>query len=233
MSQPQHVIVTGAAGALGRAVAEHFLNQGAHVHALDMSDELLAAALAGADPGRVHGYEVDLTSRSDCMRCIASIRENVERIDVLCNVAGGFMMGEGIAETSDETWDFLFNLNTKSVMHMAAAVVPLMRESGSGKIINVGALAAGQGLGQMGAYIASKSATIRLTESLAAELKPFGINVNGVLPDVIDTPRNRTDMPDADYSSWVAPSDLAAVIGFLASDAAAAVHGAMIPVTGR
>jgi len=111
--------------------------------------------------------------------------------------------------------------------------VPLMRESGAGKIINVGALAAGKGLGQMGAYIASKSATIRLTESLAAELKPVGINVNGVLPDVIDTPRNRADMPDADYSSWVAPSDLAAVIGFLASDAAAAVHGAMIPVTGR
>ena len=235
MSQPQHVIVTGAAGALGRAVVEHFLNQGAHVHALDISDELLAAALADADadPGRVQGYAVDLTSRSDCMRCVGSIRENAQRIDVLCNVAGGFMMGEGVAETSDETWDFLFNLNTKSVMHMAAAVVPLMRESGAGKIINVGALAAGQGLGQMGAYIASKSATIRLTESLAAELKPVGINVNGVLPDVIDTPRNRADMPDADYSSWVAPSDLAAVIGFLASDAAAAVHGAMIPVTGR
>ena len=68
MSQPQHVIVTGAAGALGRAVVEHFLNQGAHVHALDISDELLAAAMSDADPGRVHSYAVDLTSRSDCMR---------------------------------------------------------------------------------------------------------------------------------------------------------------------
>jgi NAD(P)-dependent dehydrogenase (short-subunit alcohol dehydrogenase family) len=108
-----------------------------------------------------------------------------------------------------------------------------MRKQGSGKIVNVGALAAREGLAQMGVYIASKSATIRLTESLSAELKPEGINVNCVLPAVIDTPRNRADMPDADFDAWVPPSQLAAVIGFLASEAAVAVHGAAIPVTGR
>ena len=153
------------------------------------------------------------------------------RIDVLCNIAGGFRMGEAVHETSDENWDFLFGINTRTLLHAARAVVPHMVDARSGKIVNVGAFAAQKGAAQMGAYIASKSGVIRMTEAMAAELREKNINVNCVLPTIIDTPENRAAMPKADPAKWVAPADLANVIVFLASDAARAVHGAAVPVT--
>ena len=95
----------------------------------------------------------------------------IGRIDVLCNIAGGFRMGEAVHETSDETWDFLFDLNARSLLHTVRAVVPRMLTAGGGKIVNVGAFAAQKGVAGMGAYCASKSAVIRLTEAMAAELR--------------------------------------------------------------
>ena len=154
------------------------------------------------------------------------------RIDVLCNIAGGFRMGQPVHETSDETWDLMLGLNAKSVINCARAVVPGMLAAGRGKIINVAALAGLAGKANMGAYIASKSAVIRLTESMSAELRDKGINVNCILPSIIDTPQNRADMPKADPRRWVAPEALADVVLFLASDAARAIHGASIPVNG-
>lgn len=154
------------------------------------------------------------------------------RIDVLCNLAGGFRMGDPVHATPAADWDFLFGLNARTLLHMAQAVVPGMIDAGGGKIVNIGAFAAQKGAAQMGAYIASKSAVIRLTESMAAELREKNINVNCVLPTIIDTPENRNAMPGADPARWVAPQDLASVIAFLASDAARAVHGAALPVTG-
>ena len=112
------------------------------------------------------------------------------------------------------------------------AVVPGMIERGGGKIVNVGAFSAQKGQALMGAYGAAKGAVIRLTESMAAELRDKNINVNCVLPSIIDTPENRAAMPDADPARWVAAEDLANVIAFLASDAARAVHDAALPVTG-
>ncbi len=141
-------------------------------------------------------------------------------------------MGEAVHETSDETWDFLFNLNTRSIVNTSSVVVPQMQKQGGGKIVNIAAKAATQGFANMGAYTASKAAVMRLTEAMAAELREQQINVNCIMPGTIDTPRNREDMPDADHNRWVPPSQLASVIGFLASDAAAAVHGAAIPVDG-
>jgi NAD(P)-dependent dehydrogenase (short-subunit alcohol dehydrogenase family) len=154
------------------------------------------------------------------------------RVDILCNIAGGFRMGQPIHETSDDTWDLMLGLNARSVLNCARAVVPGMLAAGGGKIVNVGAIAALSGKANMGAYIASKSAVIRLTESMAAELREEGINVNCVLPSTIDTPQNRKDMPKADPKRWVAPEALADVVLFLASDAARAIHGASIPVAG-
>jgi NAD(P)-dependent dehydrogenase (short-subunit alcohol dehydrogenase family) len=151
---------------------------------------------------------------------------------VLCNLAGGFRMGEAVHETSARTWDVLMDLNARTVLHMAHAVVPGMLAAGGGRIVNVGAFAAREGAARMGAYVASKAAVIRLTESMAAELREHGVNVNCVLPTIIDTPDNRAAMPGADPARWVAPTDLAAVIVFLASDAARAIHGAAVPVTG-
>ena len=225
------VLVSGAAGALGRAVFEHFAEGGARVVALDYNDELLDSAFPVKDP--MHQYlKVDLTSRDSCQRVLSKLIDELGQIDVLCNVAGGFLMGEAVHETSDEAWDFLFNLNTRSIVNTSSVVVPQMQKQGGGKIVNIAAKAATRGFANMGAYTASKAAVMRLTEAMAAELREQQINVNCIMPGTIDTARNREDMPDADHSTWVPPSQLASVIGFLASDSAIAVHGAAIPVDG-
>ena len=158
------------------------------------------------------------------------VRRGFRRIDALANVAGGFTMGEAVHETTDATWKFMFDLNVHTMLNMVRATVPVMLAQHSGAIVNIGARAGLRGAGRMGAYCAAKSVVIRLTESLADELKGQGINVNCVLPSIIDTARNRSDMPDADFSRWVAPADLARTIAFLASDQAHAIHGAALPV---
>lgn len=153
-------------------------------------------------------------------------------IDALLNIAGGFDMGPAVHETEDALFDRLMEMNAKTVLRMARAVVPGMVAQGHGKIINVAAMPGLKGTAGMGAYAASKSAVIRLTESMSAELRPKGINVNCVLPSVIDTQANRAAMPKADPAKWVTPEALADVMLFLASDAARAVHGTAIPVVG-
>ncbi len=158
--------------------------------------------------------------------------ERFGRIDVLCNIAGGFRMGEAVHETSDANWNFLFDLNARTVLHAVRAVVPRMIEGGGGKVVSVAAAAGLKGEAHKGAYCASKSVVIRLTEAMAAELREKGINVNCVLPTIIDTPDNRAAMPGADPARWVSPQDLANAILFLSSDAARAVHGAALPVSG-
>jgi NAD(P)-dependent dehydrogenase (short-subunit alcohol dehydrogenase family) len=213
------VIVTGAAGNLGRAVAKAFSDLGATLVLLD------------AKPGDSI-VQTDLRDARSVQRAVNQALERHGRIDVLCNIAGGFRMGPALHETPEADWDFLFDLNAKSVLHTARAAVPAMVRQGSGKIVNVGAYAAQKGVAAMGAYVASKSAVIRITEAMAAELREKNINVNCVLPTIIDTPENRAAMPQADPRRWVAPQDLAAVILFLASDAARAIHGAAIPVSG-
>jgi len=142
-------------------------------------------------------------------------------------------MGEAVHETSDETWNFLSDLNVRTFLNMARAAVPALLGAGGGKVVAVGAGAAVKGVAQMGAYCATKAGVVRLVEAMSAELREQGINVNCVLPSIIDTPENRRAMPDADPSRWVAPAALADAIAFLASDAARAVHGVALPVTGR
>jgi NAD(P)-dependent dehydrogenase (short-subunit alcohol dehydrogenase family) len=216
------VLITGAAGALGKAATEHFAAAGASLALLDISD------LEGPHYSRV----CDLTDAAACRAAAADIEATVGPIDVLVNIAGGFAMGEAVHETSEKTWDFMMGLNAHSVLNMARAVVPGMLERGRGKIVSIGAGVGQHAAGQLGAYSASKSVVIRLTEAMADELKDKGINVNCILPSVIDTPANREGMPDADFSKWVRPEAMAAVIGFLASPAADPIHGAALPVTG-
>jgi NAD(P)-dependent dehydrogenase (short-subunit alcohol dehydrogenase family) len=206
------ILITGAKGNLGRALTEAFEKLGGKVVPVDLPTNLLDQA------------QVDAV--------VQKAIKDFKRIDVLCNIAGGFRMGKPVHETSDADWNFLMDLNARTVLHMVRAVVPHMIAAGGGKIVNVGAFAAQKGAANMGAYIASKSAVIRLTETMAAELREKNVNVNCVLPTIIDTPQNRADMPKADPKRWVAPGDLANVILFLASDAARAVHGAALPVTG-
>jgi NAD(P)-dependent dehydrogenase (short-subunit alcohol dehydrogenase family) len=127
----------------------------------------------------------------------------------------------------------MFRINVETMRNAVRAAVPALRQRGGGAIVNVGALSAREGQAQMSAYCAAKSTVMRLTESLSKELRAEQINVNAVLPSILDTPRNRADMPDADFSRWVSPDSLAGVMLFLASDAARDIHGALLPVSGR
>ncbi|MGH8517558.1 MAG: SDR family oxidoreductase, partial [Panacagrimonas sp.] len=151
---------------------------------------------------------------------------------VLCNIAGGFVMGTQVHETPDAVWSRMLDLNLHTLTHTCRAVVPRMIETGYGKVVNVAAASATSGKAQMGAYVAAKSGVARITETMSLELRARGINVNAVAPSIIDTPANRAAMPDADPTQWVSPENLANVIRFLASDEAVAVHGAVVPVVG-
>jgi len=226
------VIVTGAAGSLGNAVARAFRAAGARLVLVDRDLDRLTSLfqdLAGSD-GCCLAAPVDLTDEVAVKAMVDETLNRFGRIDVLVNVAGGYRGGTLVHETPLATWDFLLSLNARTVYIASSAVIPAMLRQGSGKIVNVAARAALQGSARQGAYSASKSAVMRLTEAMAAELKTDGINVNCVMPSTIDTPENRAAMPKADTSRWVQPEALADVILFLASDAARAVHGAAIPV---
>ena len=226
------VLVTGAAGGLGSAVCHFFKKMDAKVIAVDLEVSLLEAVF-GSDKEDFFLFSVDLTERDQTKSVFERILIDHDRIDIVCNIAGGFAMGEPVHEMSDSKWDFLFDLNLKSILHTSSVLVPNMIKNGGGKIINVGARAALSGVGSMGAYTASKSAVIRVTEAMAEELLKENINVNCILPGVIDTPTNRAQMPDADFSSWVDPSHIAEVIGFLCSEKSISINGASVPVYGR
>jgi NAD(P)-dependent dehydrogenase (short-subunit alcohol dehydrogenase family) len=225
------VIVTGAAGNLGKAVANAFADLGANLVVVDLQRDNLQAAFGSENDRRLFA-PADLLDMAQAAGVARAALSRFGRIDVLCNIAGGFRMGEMVHEVSDENWNFLFDINTRTLLHAVRAVVPHMVSARSGKIVNVGAFAAQKGTARMVAYSASKATVIRMTEAMAGELREKNINVNCVLPTVIDTPENRAAMPNADPAKWVAPRDLANVIVFLASDAARAIHGAALPVTG-
>jgi NAD(P)-dependent dehydrogenase (short-subunit alcohol dehydrogenase family) len=225
------VVITGASGNLGRALVAAFAAKDAQLALVDRRRDRLDAVYGAEDARRLH-VAADLANADAVEAAARATTDRFGRVDALCNIAGGFRMGSPVHETSDADWSFLFDINARTVLHAARAFVPRMLAAGGGKIVNVGAFAAQKGAAGMGAYVASKSAVIRLTETMSAELREKNINVNCVLPTIIDTPENRKAMPDADPRKWVAPEDLANVIVFLASDAARAIHGAAIPVTG-
>ncbi|HVN43016.1 MAG TPA: SDR family NAD(P)-dependent oxidoreductase [Steroidobacteraceae bacterium] len=227
------VVVTGAFGVLGAAVASRFASQGARVALIDLAmapAPALAARFAG---GHLLLGGVDLSDFESTRKAIAAVAMRWGGIDVLVNVAGGFRY-ERLAEGEVDTWDQLYRMNLRTAVVSCRAALPALLERGGGHIVNVGAgAAAGRAGAGMGAYAASKAGVQKLTESLAEEVKDHGITVNAVLPGVIDTPRNRLEMPQAEFARWVDPTKIAEVIAFLASDAASAVTGAAIPVFGR
>lgn len=227
----QTVVITGAAGNLGQAVAARFAAEGANLALLDLNQAALDN-VPTAGSGDVLRQGVDLSDAAVISTAIGAVIARFGRIDALCNLAGGFHMGEKVHEVPADKWDFMMELNAGSVLRMAQAVVPHMLKAGGGRIVNIGAYSALSGKAEMGAYVASKSAVIRLTETMAAELRSHNINVNCVLPSVIDTPQNRAAMSKADPAKWVAPEALADVLLFLCSPAARAIHGAAIPVVG-
>ena len=224
-------MVTGAAGNLGRAVAQAFADAGDRLVLVDLQADALRAAFGANGEDRL-SVPTNLLDQQQAQGAVTAALDRFGRLDVLCHLAGGFRMGEAVHETSDETWNFLSDLNVRTFLNMARAAVPALLATGGGKVVAVGAGAAARGAAQMGAYCATKAALVRLVEAMSAELRDRHVNVNCVLPSIIDTPENRRAMPDADPSRWVAPAALADVIAFLASDAACAIHGAALPVTG-
>jgi NAD(P)-dependent dehydrogenase (short-subunit alcohol dehydrogenase family) len=228
------VLITGAGGNLGRAVATAFAADGASLALLDRNAGAIEETMAACSgQAAAAAFATDLIDPAAVEATIAAVMETFGRIDVLANIAGGFTMGPLLQDTVDRDWDFMMDLNARSVFNTCRQVIPHMLAQGGGRIVNVSARAAVQGKGRMAPYCASKAAVITLTESLAAENRHSGINVNCILPGTVDTPQNRADMPDANFAHWAPPAALADVVFFLASEGARCINGAAIPVYGQ
>ena len=220
------IVITGALGALGRVVAETAHKRGARVAGVDHAPSQMATT-----PERIELGSVDLSDAAAAKKAIDTAASHFGRLDALVNIAGGFTF-ETVADGDPKSWQRMYAMNVLTALNTCKAAIPHLVASSAGRIINIGAMGALQAGAGMGPYAASKAGVHRLTEALAAEHKGK-ITVNAVLPSTIDTSANRSSMPKADFSKWVAPQELADVILFLASDAASAVTGALIPVAGR
>jgi len=228
------VVITGAFGALGSSVALAFAAQGARVALVDIASSTPGPLIKELGAAHLFLSNVELTDLQRTTVAINSVQQRFERLDVLVSIAGGFRW-EKLAEGSVNTWDEMYSVNLKTAVIASKAALPhLLACAPGGRIINIGAGAASRMSGAgMGAYTASKAGVQKLTEALSDEVKDRGITVNAILPGTIDTPRNRKDMPDADVARWVTTAAIAEVILFLASERAAAITGAAIPVFGR
>jgi NAD(P)-dependent dehydrogenase (short-subunit alcohol dehydrogenase family) len=220
------IVVTGALGALGKMVTETAQKRGAHVAGIDHAPSQMAAT-----PERIELGGVDLSDATAAKKAIDTAAAHFGRLDALINIAGGFTF-ETVADGDIKSWQRMYAMNVLTALNASKAAIPHLAASAAGRIVNIGAMGALQAGAGMGPYAASKAGVHRLTEALAAEHKGK-ITVNAVLPSTIDTAANRASMPKADFSKWVTPLELADVILFLASDAASAVTGALIPVGGR
>jgi NAD(P)-dependent dehydrogenase (short-subunit alcohol dehydrogenase family) len=227
-------IVTGGTGALGRAVTFELLTRGANVMCTYLADEELNGSLSLRQSfgGRIVFGKADVTHQSHVSKLVSKTEETFSRIDILVNVVGGFAMGP-IGATGEDDWDAMMGINLKSAFLCSRAVIPVMIMNGWGRIVNVGSRPALKGSARMSAYGASKAGVLNLTQSMAEELREHDITVNAVVPGTMDTPGNRSSMPEADYSKWVPPSDVAKVIAFLSSEEARSVNGAFVPVFGK
>ena len=223
------VYVSGAAGNLGQAVTKTFLSKGAHVVALDIADQALQTAYPN-DADHISNYSIDLTDPAACKALFNRLAEEQKIADIICALAGGFAMGDPVHQTPIDTLSELFKLNVLTLLNLTNATVPYMQRKGGGKIITIGANAALNGLPNMGAYCASKSAVMKLTESMSAELKCDGFNINCILPTIINTPQNRAAMPEIDSKDWETPRSIAELICYLSSNAAKGLNGEMVRV---
>ena len=233
--QNRVAIVTGAVGNLGTATANLFQQVGAKTVLVDRSHDRVREAFKNiADsPDHLLAGGIDLSDAAPLGKLIEQTLGKFGRVDALVNTVGGYRGGKPVHEADLADWDFLFNINVRTTLLCCRAVIPQMLRQSRGTIINVASRDGLSGSAGYAAYSASKSAVLRLTESLASELKASDINVNCIMPGTIDTPQNRAAVPNGDFSTWVAPEAIADVIAFLASDAARAINGAALPVFGK
>jgi len=225
----QVVVVTGASGALGSAVARVFDGAGATVAAVDLVDPADEDSLLA--PGTAAFYEADLIDEGAAERTFDTIVSDHGRIDALCNIAGTWRGGSPIHETDAGEFDFLFEVNLKTMFLASKQAIPHLQAQG-GAIVSVSARSSLEGGSGDGPYRASKAGVRLLTETIAEENRG-AIRANAIMPSVIDTPMNREMMPDADHDTWVAPANIADVVCFLCSDEAGVTSGAAVPVYGQ
>lgn len=232
MAYTPSIVITGGFGALGSAIGLAAAEAGARVCLIGHG----AAPSALQLPANVLCIgQVDLTDTAAASAALRQAAEALGGVDALVNVAGGFQW-QTVTGDAFDAWDRMYSMNLKTAVVATRAALPWLRaraaaERPAARIVNVGAMAALSAAAGMGAYAASKAGVIKLTEALAAELADEGINVNAVLPSIIDTPQNRRDMPDADTRNWVRAADLARVVLFFLGPDSAAVTGAALPVT--
>src|SRR6266699_3692215 len=233
--QNKITIVTGAVGNLGTATANLFQQAGAKTVLVDRSHDRVREAFKNiaASPDHLLAGGVDLSDATSLGKFIEQTLDKFGRVDALVNTVGGYRGGKPVHEADLADWDFLFNVNVRTTLLCCRAVIPQMVKQQSGKIINVASRDGLSGSAGYAAYSASKSAVLRLTESMAAELKASNINVNCIMPGTIDTPQNRAAVPNGDFNKWVEPAAVAEVIAFLASEGARAINGAALPVYGK
>jgi NAD(P)-dependent dehydrogenase (short-subunit alcohol dehydrogenase family) len=231
------VVVTGATGGLGRVVVKRLIGSGAVVAAVYRDDARFRRLLdfVGGAEGAPAGFKADVTSAAEVRTMAEGVLARFGRVDALLNLAGAFRGGADIAGTAEDDWDFLMRTNLKSAFLCSRAVLPAMAKAGSGRIVCVAARPAVEkkGRAKAGAYAVSKAGVVLLTETIAEEFRRSGIAANCIVPGTIDSPENRAAIPDADFSKWADPADIAAVIVFLVSDASAVTSGAVIPVYGK
>jgi len=218
-----NVLITGANGGLGTAVCQEFLATGAKV---------IGVALAWKQPASFTTISADVTTEAGCESMVKQALEHGP-IDALVHLVGGFAGGSPVAETTDETWDSMMNVNLRAAFCCIRAALKPMHAAGRGHIVAIGTRAAVEPSPNFAAYAVSKAALVALIKTVAAEGQKFGVTANVVLPSTIDTPANRAAMPKADFTRWVAPQSIAKLLVFLASDAAADTSGAVIPIYGR
>ena len=228
------VLITGGTGALGRQISLSFLQSNAVAvitHVSDKEIQQLESTL-GDLMKNVTLIKTDIGDESQIKNLVSDVVKKFGRIDVLINVVGGYIGGKKVTEMTEKEWDLMMNLNLKTAFLISKHITEQMVKQGSGKIVHVAARLGLKGIAGNSAYGASKSGLIRLVESLSDEVKDKNINVNCIMPSIIDTGANRKDMPDADFSKWVKPSEIARVMLFLASDDSKPIHGSAIPVYG-
>jgi NAD(P)-dependent dehydrogenase (short-subunit alcohol dehydrogenase family) len=225
------VMVTGASGALGSAIAETFADTGATVCVADIVEPDDEDALLDATHESIHFYRGDFTDENDVERVVSEITDNHDRIDALCNIAGTWRGGDPIENTDVDTFEFLFDVNLKTMFLASKHALPHLKDTG-GAIVSVSSRSSLEGGEGDGPYRASKAGVRLLTETISEENKGE-VRANAIMPSVIDTPMNREMMPDSDHEKWVNPTDIADVVVFLCSDASSVTSGAAIPVYGE
>jgi NAD(P)-dependent dehydrogenase (short-subunit alcohol dehydrogenase family) len=231
-SKMRTVVVAGGTGALGASVSRTFVASGARVIATYVKQGEYDALAKQVGAGLI-GVSLDVTDEAAVAKFVAETESKYGAIDALVIAVGGYAGGKELWETDTATYNLMLNLNLRAAFVMARAILPGMIRQNRGALLNV-ASKAGYGHSAGAAmYAASKAGVMALFDSLAEEVKPYNINVNSIVPSIMDTPSNRREMPKADFDIWPKTDDIAKVIFYLCSDDARVIHGAAVPVYGK